>query len=57
MIYILIGIWIILFIIAIFPIKCDKCNINMEEKYYVPGISDSLYYQCPKCGLKDNTEG
>jgi hypothetical protein len=38
-------------------VKCPKCNKKCNASYYVPGVNDSLYYECPEHGdlnlLKD----
>jgi len=33
-----------------FSIICDNCGERMKEEYYIPGVIDSIYYKCPKCG-------
>ena len=35
-----------------FSIMCPKCNTRMKKEFYIPGIPDSVYWECPKCKHK-----
>ena len=33
-----------------FSIICNKCGERMDTEYHIPGMIDSMYFKCPKCG-------
>ncbi len=45
---------IIYLIMKLFPIKCPKCNEKCKESFYMCGMEDSLYYECPNHGDINN---
>lgn len=51
-IFAFIGIIIVIYwlLFWVFPIKCPKCNKKCIPNYYIPGIEDSFYYECPEHG-------
>jgi len=41
---------------SLFSTKCPKCNKKCKESYYLPGCTDSFYYECDEHGNIDMLE-